>query len=42
MKKSVVNISVETNDVLNVLLRKFNEMKTIQIQLKRHIFRLFK
>ncbi|XP_026470005.1 uncharacterized protein LOC113373956 [Ctenocephalides felis] len=37
LKGSVVNISIQINDLLNVLPRKFNQMKTIQIKLKRNI-----
>ncbi|XP_055845331.1 uncharacterized protein LOC129911529 [Episyrphus balteatus] len=37
MKGSVVNISVEVNDMLQVLPRKFDNMKTIQLKLKRHL-----
>lgn len=37
LKGSVVNIMIEVNTVLDILPRKFNEMNTIQIKLKRHI-----
>ncbi|XP_055856560.1 uncharacterized protein LOC129919626 isoform X2 [Episyrphus balteatus] len=37
MKGSVVNISVEVNDMLQVLPRRFDNMKTIQLKLRRHL-----
>ena len=37
LKGSVVNIPVEVNDMVQVLPRKFNNMATIQIKLKRHV-----
>ncbi|XP_026475405.1 uncharacterized protein LOC113380264 [Ctenocephalides felis] len=37
LKGSVVNIPIEVNECLKVLPRKFSEMKTIQVKLKRHL-----
>lgn len=37
LKGSVVNIMIDVNEVVDTLPRKFNEMNTIQIKLKRHI-----
>ncbi|KAJ8676998.1 hypothetical protein QAD02_012785 [Eretmocerus hayati] len=34
---SIVNISVDINEMLKILPRKFDQLSTIQIQLKRHI-----
>ena len=37
LKGSVVNIPIEINDILQVLPRRFDNMATIQVKLKRHI-----
>ena len=37
LKGSVVNIPIEINDILQVLPRKFDNMATIQVKLKRHM-----
>uniref|UniRef100_A0A8D8UR91 ATP-dependent DNA helicase n=1 Tax=Cacopsylla melanoneura TaxID=428564 RepID=A0A8D8UR91_9HEMI len=36
LRGSVVNISIDVNEMLTVLPRSFDEMSTIQVQLKRH------
>ncbi|GLV47536.1 hypothetical protein CBL_21329, partial [Carabus blaptoides fortunei] len=37
IKGSVVNVPIEVNEVLQVLPRKFDNMATIQLKLKRHM-----
>ena len=38
---SIINIAIDINDMLKYLPRQFNNMSTIQIQLKRHNYKTF-